>query len=1710
MPRFSHIVPWLGLFFLCFSPFLLAQNPEQLQKPNLVMFLSDDHGYLDSTVYGSKSVQTPNMDRMAAAGATFTQTFVGSPSCAPSRAILFTGLMSARNGAEGNHSGIHPDIKTLPAYLKEQGYRVAHFGKRHLNPEKSYDFEFVPSVIRNGPLNADLDTKAVKRWLAKYEREGNSQPVCLFVCSHSPHVYWPENDGYNPEAAELPPSFVDTPETRHDRTKYYTDVTLMDRRLGDVYDAVQEHLSDNTLFVYSSDHGAQWPFGKWNLYDAGIRVPMLATWPGVIPAGSQEDAKISFCDFLPTFVELAGGTPPESIDGRSFAGVLRGTTDGHREVIFATHSGDKEMNVAPMRCVRTTRYKYIRNLYPEFAYTTHIDKGKPEDGLSYWKSWEAAAKKDIQAATLVNRYHQRPAEELYDLENDPHELNNLADDSSQNALLGSFRSQLDQWMEEQEDDQKLFGTPKLFGSDVTLAQVEPKEKEATKKQKAVLASKKKEQRQPNVVMIFIDDMGYGDLSCYGNQEIQTPNIDRLAEEGAKFTQFYVASPICSPSRVAVTTGHYPSRHRIHSYLNSRQKNRERDMADFLDASVPTIARTFQQAGYATAHFGKWHMGGGRDVGDAPLPKAYGFDESLVSFEGLGDRLLFHGHKLSEQSAELGRGKITWKEKHELTEQYVNRSIDFIKRNQKNAFYLHLWLNDVHDPFHPTEAQMKKFSDFSHNPYLQQYYAVIDAMDQQVGRLVEAIDKMGLAEETMIVLTSDNGPTAWPRYEKEGYDAPGSTSGMRGRKWSLYEGGIREPLIIRWKGTIQQGVTNTETPLNAVDFFPTFCSLAGIDSAQALAKQNVKEDPTSYFDGIDFSKVLLGNKELPPRAMYWDYGRAESSLRPALPIDRSPSLAVRYDRWKLLMDADESRVELYDLKSSFEEYHNVAGAYPLITKALKQKLLAWKDSLPSYQMIKNPVKTGKPAVVSLKPGESRPTNKLPSVVDADIQVEASLTPHNQDGVIVAHGGAVAGYCLYLQEGRPRFTLRVRGEETTVSGKQSLSADQQVTIRAHLQADRTLKLYQGKKLLASATVPSLMNAPPGDPLDVGRDTKGNVGLYDGNFPFEGELQNLKITFRETVQPPVRGTMVTRWAGDMDPDYPLKEYPRPQMQRDTWVNLNGRWQYAVRPREAKQPKKWDGRIVVPFPIESQLSGVQRPVSEKQRLWYRRTFMIPEANKLDRWRLHFGAVDWETQVWVNGKQVTEEPHRGGFDPFSFDITPYLENGGEQELIVSVWDPTNTGAQPRGKQTINPRGIWYTPVTGIWQTVWMEPVPKTAIDRVKIIPEIDRSRVSLTIDLSTSADTLQSYQLIAELSANGKVVSRSSVRADEESLTMELMVPEMRLWSPDDPFLYDLSLKLNESGGDEVTSYVGMRKIELRKDTAGIDRIFLNNEPVFQYGTLDQGWWPDGLYTAPTDEALRFDIDFTKQLGFNMIRKHIKVEPARWYTWADRLGILVWQDMPSGMQGEARSTNHVLKGMPDLKLPPKVAGQFQAELKAMMDALYSHPSIVVWVPFNEGWGQHNTNDVLRWTKKYDPTRLVDGPSGWEDRGYGDMIDLHRYPGPDMWPVEDGRASVLGEFGGLGLPVVGHTWVNRNNWGYRTYQTPEALKEAYEDLIRQLRPLIEKGLSAAVYTQTTDVEVEVNGLTTYDRAVVKFDPTWMYELHQSLYEPVSTSKVNTE
>ncbi|RFM34672.1 glycoside hydrolase family 2 protein [Chitinophaga silvisoli] len=556
-------------------------------------------------------------------------------------------------------------------------------------------------------------------------------------------------------------------------------------------------------------------------------------------------------------------------------------------------------------------------------------------------------------------------------------------------------------------------------------------------------------------------------------------------------------------------------------------------------------------------------------------------------------------------------------------------------------------------------------------------------------------------------------------------------------------------------------------------------------------------------------------------------------------------------------------------------------------------------------------------------------------------------------------------------------------------------------------------------------------------------------------------------------------TRWAKEVSPTNALKEYPRPQLVRAQWQNLNGLWSYAITAKDAAMPGTWDGQILVPYPLESALSGVKKALQPDQLLWYKKTIAKPAGEKI---LLHFGAVDFQATIFVNGKEVGS--HSGGYEAFTIDITNALKTG-DNELVVKVYDPTDQGVGPHGKQVLHPASIYYTPTSGIWQTVWLEAVPKTYIEGLVLTPDIDKG--VLYVKVNAPAGSAVELTALDGSQVVGKVKGKAGA-------VLALPVKNAKLWSPEKPFLYDLVVRLK---GDEVKSYFGMRKVSLGKDEKGFVRIFLNNKPYFNLGTLDQGFWPDGLYTAPTDEALKFDIEAIKAMGFNTIRKHIKVEPARWYYHADKIGMLVWQDFVNPNQG----------------LPEGAKPEFEKESKEILEQLHNAPSIVTWVLFNEQWGSYDQERLTKWVKQTDPSRLVNGhtgeyifineneiKSGKDNWVASDIVDLHSYPNPMNAPAQEGMARVVGEFGGIGVFIPDHQWNPLNAWGY-IQEKPAALQSKFAIMAQHLRLLQQDGLSASIYTQPFDVEGEQNGLMTYDREVVKIP----FEALRKIHGPLNTS-----
>jgi hypothetical protein len=609
------------------------------------------------------------------------------------------------------------------------------------------------------------------------------------------------------------------------------------------------------------------------------------------------------------------------------------------------------------------------------------------------------------------------------------------------------------------------------------------------------------------------------------------------------------------------------------------------------------------------------------------------------------------------------------------------------------------------------------------------------------------------------------------------------------------------------------------------------------------------------------------------------------------------------------------------------------------------------------------------------------------------------------------------------------------------------------------------------------------------------------------------------------PAPVTLMTPWGERVTPENAWREYPRPQLVRARWQNLNGLWDYAITPKPAPAPAKYDGRILVPFGPEAALSGVGKILQPDERLWYHRSFTVPAEWKGERILLHFGAVDYECALWVNGALVGA--HTGGFDAFSFDLTPFLKDGAN-DVLLGVTDPSDTGEQPRGKQQLKPQSIWYTPVSGIWQTVWLEPVPAALyLAELRLTPDVDAGGVRVAA-LTNEAVADDGYAVRLTASMQGQTVATMMMRINREGL---LKIPNARLWSPADPFLYDLKAELvrvknpwsklpentrrvrfgererelytaAEVQGeplDVVTSYFGMRKVSLGPGpVAGQPAILLNGEPLFQHGPLDQGWWPDGLHTPPSDDAIKWEIEWLRGAGFNMLRKHIKVEPARYYYQCDRLGMLVWQDMPSGF-------NRALHNSPNDQGEPLRLSvsreQHELELRRMLGRLHNAPSIIMWVVFNEGWGQYESKAMAQWVKAVDGSRLVNATSGWLDMNVGDLFDIHTYQEVPLQPEQKReRAIVIGEYGGVGWPIAGHQWnPQMRNWGYQTYQDRTSYLNALRRKVEALVPMKQKlGLSAAVYTQTTDVEGEVNGLMTYDRKFIKVEPAVLREMNAPL------------
>lgn len=600
------------------------------------------------------------------------------------------------------------------------------------------------------------------------------------------------------------------------------------------------------------------------------------------------------------------------------------------------------------------------------------------------------------------------------------------------------------------------------------------------------------------------------------------------------------------------------------------------------------------------------------------------------------------------------------------------------------------------------------------------------------------------------------------------------------------------------------------------------------------------------------------------------------------------------------------------------------------------------------------------------------------------------------------------------------------------------------------------------------------------------------------------------------PAGNRIKTKWAEEVSPTNAHPEYPRPQMLRPEWKSLNGLWDYAVTPKSEARPKTFDGKILVPFAIESSLSGVGKALTPDDALWYSTSFSVPSNWKGKRLILNFDAVDWKAEVFVNDIKVGS--HTGGYTRFSLDVTPYVKNG-SNSLVVRVEDASDNDFQPRGKQVKDPRGIWYTSVSGIWQSVWIEPVAPAHITDYNVVSSVADKAINVTVDAAgvQEGDVVKVFLLDGGIGYSTETANAAKPAADGmySVLTSGMAVPggtvtlnvrNPKLWSPESPYIYGLDIQILRAGKviDRVAAYAPMREVPAYRKNGNTLLMGLNGEGLFQLGPLDQGWWPDGLYTAPTDEALKFDIQKTKDFGFNMIRKHVKVEPDRWYYYCDQLGMIVWQDMPSFAVSKKWGMYYYGEGE-DWPASPEAKANYYKEWGEILNQFKKFQCIAVWVPFNEAWSQFDTKDVVAFTKRTDPTRLVNQSSGgsWEE-GVGDILDNHHYPYPAFRMWDKNMINVLGEYGGIGFPVQGHLWQADKNWGYVQYKSGDEVLAEYADFAEQLKQLIKQGCSAAVYTQTTDVEIEVNGLMTYDRKVIKMDENKLRAVNEGIIKSMPT------
>ncbi len=1235
--------------------------------------------------------------------------------------------------------------------------------------------------------------------------------------------------------------------------------------------------------------------------------------------------------------------------------------------------------------------------------------------------------------------------------------------------------------------------------------------------------------QPNFVLIVADDLGFSDVGFMGG-EIRTPNLDALAAGGLRFTRFH-NSARCCPTRASLLTGLHPHQVGIGwMTIASEEAPRPAEPPPYqgwLNERCVTFAEVLRAHGYATFMTGKWHLGK-HNCELWPLQR--GFER----FYGCLDGALRYFHPQHPRGITLDNDPVeqpasTTDREFYTTDAFTDWAIRFLREeshSRRRPFLLYLAYTAPHWPLQAFEDDIARYRDVyrlgwdrireerfrrqlalglwpegvrllprppqipswdSLTPEQQEemslkmavYAAMVDRMDWNIGRLVDVLREAGLFENTVIMFLSDNGACAEGgmlgrgefrdarRRNLEHSNAYGEAwawacnTPLRLYKHYLHEGGSASPFFIYWP---RGGLPNAgwcREPAAVVDILPTLLDLGG----------------------ATYPRERRGIALPPPEG---------TSLRPLLegrPLARSSPIAFEHEGHAALLDGEwklvgrdlvrpahlaAERWELYRISEDPTETRDLSRAQPEQVRAMREAWMAWAKRAGVWP------KGDRGPLAEREPDP-------PRIAGRAFRVMAEIEADTPRGVVLSHGGSNLGWAVWFDEdAHPRFAFRRRGHVTELRAPRPVRG--RVTLRAEVTATALVFRVGDQPAIVEAST-GLLPEEPGLGLFVGASGPHPVAAYSPPFRFRGWIHSWSVEPDWSPNP-----MRTAWGEEVS-DLPWPEYPRPLLRRQPWWNLNGWWDYAVQPRlDTNHPTIWEGRIRVPFAIESSLSGVGRRFTPADRLWYRRIFEL-EPRPDRRYQLNFEAVDYRAEVWLNGVRVGE--HTGGWMPFSFDVTAAVRRG-TNELMVAVEDATDTSGryQLHGKQRLQPRGIWYTAVSGIWQPVWLEETPPVFIERL---------RTATRSDGTVRIETRMANGTVARLRAVVSLRGREVARAEGPPPLLDVCVPNPHLWSPDSPILYDLTL---EAGEDRIESYVGIREISRVRDAEGHWRFALNGRPIFHWGTLDQGWWPDGLLTPPSDAALRFDIEFLKAAGFNTIRKHIKVEPRRFYAHCDRLGMFVWQDLPSHMDTWAQPPWTRLQSDPvDAAWPDGAHRQFMAELAGMIELLESHPSVAVWVPFNEAWGQHATLEVGRWVLDRDPSRLLNIASGGNWWPVGHIVDEHRYPHPGF-PFELGAGgrwhdyiNVIGEFGGHGFPVEGHMWDPRGrNWGYGGLPASAAeWSDRYRTSIRMLADLKRNGIAAGIYTQTTDVEREINGLLTYDRRVQKASPEELRKIHSILF-----------